>query len=371
MESSSLTLIEGRVLWAGFFVSMAFGAIAQRTRFCTMGAIADVVNFGDWTRVRQWGMAVGIAMIGFAGMAFAGWIDPGKSLYASERFQWLSALAGGLLFGVGMVLASGCGSKNLVRIGGGSLKAFVVVLVMAISAYATLKGLTAVWRVGTVDRVALEFAGGTALSDWASASLGTGAMATRLMLSLLLGGALMLWALSGADFRQPENLLAGLGIGGVVIAMWWVSGHLGHVAEHPQTLQEVFASTNSGRMEALTFVAPTAYALDWFILFSDKNKVLTIGIVSVFGVVAGSALQSVLSGQFRWEGFGGTEDLANHIVGAALMGVGGVTALGCTIGQGLSGLSTLSAASFLAVSAIVLGAVLAIKYQAWRLERMA
>jgi uncharacterized membrane protein YedE/YeeE len=105
--------------------------------------------------------------------------------------------------------------------------------------------------------------------------------------------------------------------------------------------------------------------------FSDKSKVLTLGIVSVFGVVAGSAVCALVLGTFRWEGFGGTEDVANHIAGAVLMGVGGVTAMGCTVGQGLSGISTLSATSFVAVAAILLGAVAAFKYQVWRLERMA
>jgi uncharacterized membrane protein YedE/YeeE len=152
--------------------------------------------------------------------------------------------------------------------------------------------------------------------------------------------------------------------------MWWVSGHLGYVAEHPDTLQEAFLATNSGRAEALSFVSPVAYTLDWLMFFSDKSKVVTLGIASVFGVVAGSAVVAVASRNFRWEGFGSTEDVANHIVGGILMGVGGVTAMGCTVGQGLSGISTLSATSFVAVGAILLGAVGAFKYQIWRLERM-
>jgi uncharacterized membrane protein YedE/YeeE len=152
--------------------------------------------------------------------------------------------------------------------------------------------------------------------------------------------------------------------------MWWTSGHLGHIAEHPQTLEETFLATNSGRAEALSFVAPIAYTLDWLLFFSDKGKVLTIGIVSVLGVVVGSAAVALAMRSFRWEGFGGTEDVANHIAGALLMGVGGVTAMGCTIGQGLTGISTLGATSIVAVAAILAGAVLALKYQAWRLERI-
>ena len=373
MQATDLLALTTKVLWAAFFLSAIFGAIAQRTHFCTMGAVSDVVNMGDWTRMRQWGMAMGVAMIGFAALVIAGLIDPTKTLYASSRWIWLSALAGGLMFGFGMVLASGCGSKTLVRIGAGNLKSLVVFIVMAVAAFATLKGITAVVRVATVDRVAVDIATGTTLPQLGALLLGMKPAIIGMVLALVLGGGLIVWALLGfkGSEHPGENWLAGLGIGAVVVAMWWVSGHLGYVAEHPETLQEAFLATNSGRAEALSFVSPVAYTLDWLMFFSDKSKVLTIGIVSVFGVVAGSAVVALVTRSFRWEGFGGTEDLANHLGGAVLMGVGGVTAMGCTVGQGLSGISTLSITSFLAVAAILAGAVAAFKYQMWRLERMA
>ncbi len=371
MQVSDLAALNTQVLWAAFILSTLFGAIAQRTHFCTMGAISDVMNIGDWTRMRQWVLAIGVAMIGFAVLVATGRLDPAKTLYASSRFIWLSAAVGGTLFGFGMVLASGCGSKTLVRIGGGSLKSLVVFLVMGVAAFATLKGITAVVRVGTVDRVAVDLAAGTALPSWLAGATGMAQKQAWLVLGVLLGGALAVWALLGREFRKFDNLLAGLGIGGVVVAMWWVSGHMGFVAEHPDTLQEAFVATNSGRAEALSFVSPVAYTVDWVMFFSDKSKVLTLGIVSVFGVVLGSAVAAVLGRSFRWEGFGSTEDVANHLAGGVLMGVGGVTAMGCTVGQGLSGLSTLGITSFVAVGFIVLGAVAAFRYQIWRLERMA
>jgi uncharacterized membrane protein YedE/YeeE len=371
MQASDLTALNTQVLWASFLLSALFGAIAQRTHFCTMGAISDVMNIGDWTRLRQWVLAIGVAMMGFAGLVALGQVDPTKTLYSSSRFIWLSAAVGGALFGFGMVLASGCGSKTLVRIGGGSLKSLVVFLVMGVAAFATLKGITAVVRVGTVDRVAVDIASGTALPAWLAAATGMALKQAWLVLGGLLGGTLVVWALLGRDFRKFDNLLAGLGIGGVVVAMWWVSGHLGYVAEHPETLQEAFVATNSGRAEALSFVSPVAYTVDWLMFFSDKSKVLTLGIVSVFGVVLGSAIAAIAGRSFRWEGFGSTEDVGNHLAGGALMGVGGVTAMGCTVGQGLSGISTLGITSFVAVAFIVLGAVAAFKYQIWRLERMA
>jgi uncharacterized membrane protein YedE/YeeE len=368
MDISTLKTLTTQVLWAAFITSAIFGAIAQRTHFCTMGAVSDIVNMSDWTRMRQWGMAVGVAMIGFYTLAAAGLIDPSKTLYASNRLILLSALVGGLMFGFGMVLVSGCGSKTLVRIGGGNLKSVVVFVVMAVAAFATLKGVTAVLRVATVDRVAVDFASNAALPNWLGSALGLSMTGAGLMLALVLGSGLIVWALRGRDFVRFDNLLAGLGLGLIVAAMWWVSGRLGFVAEHPETLPEAFLATNSGRMEALSFVSPVAYTIDWLMFFSDKAKVLTIGIVSVFGVVLGSAAYAVATKTFRWEGFRDVEDTANHLVGAVLMGVGGVAAMGCTVGQGLSGLSTLSATSFVAVAAIVAGAVVALKYQLWRLE---
>jgi len=369
MSDQALAALTTQVLWAAFGVSMAFGAIVQRTGFCTMGGISDVFTMGDWTRLRQWALAAGVAMLGFAALAQLGLLQPGSVLYASHRLIWLSALAGGLLFGFGMVLASGCVSKNLVRIGGGNLKSLVVTVVLGLSAFATLKGLTAVWRTASVDRVAIDFTGNANLGAWAAQATGLAPAAAGLAVALVLGGALVAWALAGRDFLRTHNLLAGVGVGGAVLAMWWVSGHLGHLAEHPQTLEEAFLATNSGRAESLSFVAPVGYTLDWLMYFSDRNRLLTLGMASVFGAVAGSFLMALAQRSFRWEGFGSTGDLGHHLAGATLMGVGGVTAMGCSIGQGVSGVSTLSATSFIAVAAMVAGALGALRYQAWRLER--
>ncbi|MBC5764509.1 YeeE/YedE family protein [Ramlibacter albus] len=358
--------LANKVLLLAFIFSFAFGAISQRTNFCTMGAVTDVFAMGDYTRVRQWAMAAGVAMLGFWALAFAGLIDPAKTLYTGNRWLWLSALVGGAMFGFGMVLGSGCGSKTLVRIGGGNLKSAVVFVVLGVSAFATLKGITAVVRVATVDRAAIEYSVPATLPQAAASIAGVAPVSAGMVLALLVGGGLVAWSLAGRGFRNFDNVLAGLGIGGVIAAMWWTSGHLGHLAEHPETLEETFLATNSGRAEALSFVAPVAYTLDWLLFFSDKAKVVTIGIVSVIGVVAGSLATALAMKRFKWEGFGSTEDVANHLAGGALMGVGGVTAMGCTIGQGLSGLSTLSATSVVAVIAIVLGAFAAYKYQEWR-----
>jgi uncharacterized membrane protein YedE/YeeE len=371
MQDIDMGALTSQVLWAAFALAIVFGAIAQRTHFCTMGAVADIVNIGDWSRMRMWVLAIGTAMLGFNAMVGLGWIDAGKTFYTAPRVVWLSNLVGGLLFGFGMVLASGCGSKTLVRIGGGNLKSLVVFIVLGIAAFATLRGITAVARVATVDRVALDLGRTQDLPTLLASALGLSKPAAALALGALIGGALVLWVLARAEGRSRGVLLGGLGIGAVIAAMWWVSGRLGYVAEDPNTLQEAFVATNSQRMESLSFVAPIAYTIDWLIFFSDKSKVLTIGIVSTVGVIVGSALAALATRTFRWEGFASVEDTANHIVGGVLMGVGGVTALGCTVGQGLSGLSTLAIGSFIAFASIVGGAVFALRYQVWRIERKA
>ena len=369
MDAAELLNLKHTVLWAAFAASVLFGIIAQRTQFCTMGAISDVVNMGSWTRMRMWGMAVGVAMIGFYGLGYLGQINTDMSIYTSGRIVWLSATVGGLLFGFGMVLASGCGSKTLVRMGTGSLKSLVVFFVMGFAAFTTLRGVLAVVRVNTVDRVAFDIPSGGALPMWLSQATGWSSGTAGLVTALVVGGSLVVWALMEEEFRTSRGLLAGFGLGTVVTLMWWISGHLGFVAEHPETLDAVYLASTSGRMESLTFTAPMAYTLDWLIHFSDTSKVLALGVASVAGVVLGSFLQALGSGSFRWEGFRNTQDTALHLTGAVCMGVGGVTAVGCTVGQGLSGLSTLSLTSIIAVVAIVAGAWLGFRFQIWLLDR--
>ena len=372
MSDADLLALQQLLLWAALALGMAYGAIAQRSQFCTMGAVADVVNIGDWTRMRMWALAMGVAMLGFNAMVALGWVQAADSVYAGSRLLWLSQAVGGLMFGFGMVLASGCGSKALVRIGGGNLKAVVVFLVLGFSAFATLRGITAVLRVQSLDKVQWVLPAGQDLPSLMGAiglDLGLAAGPRALLLGGLLGGALMLWSLVRREGRSAPVLQGGLGIGALVVAAWWLSGVLGHVAEHPQTLEAVFLATNSQRMESLSFVAPLAYVLDGLLFFSDTSKRLTQGMVIVLGVIIGSGAMALASRSFRWEGFRGVEDTANHLIGAALMGVGGVTALGCTVGQGLSGLSTLSLGSFIAVAAIIGGAVLGLRWQIWRVER--
>jgi uncharacterized membrane protein YedE/YeeE len=369
IDEADLAALRSTVLWSTFALAFVFGAIAQRTRFCTMGAVADLVNFGDWTRMRQWLLAIAVAIAGTQLLAGTGRIDTGESFHTGSRVLVASYLIGGVLFGFGMVLAGGCSSRTLVRLGAGSLKSLVVFVVLGVTAYMSLRGALAVLRVNAIEPLHLQLAGRQDLPALLSRATGVSMATLHLVSGLAVGGTIAAFALSARAFRTGENLIAGFAVGGIVVAVWYVSGHIGHLPEHPRTLEEAFVGTYSGRMESLTFVAPIAHTLDWLMLYSDASNVLTLGVVAVFGVAFGSAVAALTSGEFRWEGFRDTEDTANHIIGAILMGFGGVTALGCTIGQGLTGVSTLAVGSTLAFASIIVGAVAGLKYQQWRIER--
>lgn len=369
MPTFDIAALTGLVLLSAFGLAFVFGAVAQRTHFCTMGAIADVVSMGDWTRARMWALAVAVAIAGFNAMVALGWVEARHSIYAAPRILWLSALVGGAAFGFGMVLASGCGSKSLVRLGGGNLKSLVVLLMLGLFAMATLRGIVAVARVNTLDRIGIDLGAGQDLPTLIARAAGFSTATAAAWAGALAALAIVAWVLRRPEGRSAPVWLGGVGIGAVIVGCWWVSGRLGFVPEHPETLEPTFLATNSRRMESLSMVAPVGYAIDWLTYYSERSRVLTIGIVSMAGVCAGAFVAAVASKQFRWETFGGGADLANHLAGGALMGVGGVLALGCTIGQGISGLATLSLGSAIAVAGIVAGAVLALRWQTWRLMR--
>ena len=369
MTLAELDALQTQVLAAAFCLSLVFGVIAQRSHFCTMGALSDIVHIGDWTRMRMWVLAIGVAIIGFNAMVAFGWVSAADSVHGTPKLAALSSFVGGGLFGIGMVLASGCGSKTLLRIGAGNLKSLVVFIVLGISAFATIRGLTAVWRVDTVDRVFLTLPTGQDLPSLTHLAFGIATPRAAALLGLLFGASCIGWVLARPEGRSAEVWLAGAGIGAIVVGVWWVSGRLGHVVEHPQTLEESFVGTATRRMESLSFVAPAAQLLDWFIYYSDATKRLTLGAVSTVGVALGSFAYAISTRSFHWEGFRNARDTGHHLIGAVLMGVGGVTALGCTIGQGITGLSTLSIGSMVAVAGIVGGAVAALRWQAWQVDR--
>ena len=355
------------VVWGGFALAFVFGAVANKSNFCIMGAISDVVNMGHWGRVRMWLLTIAVAIIGSNLLHYFGQIDLAQSVYQRPVLPWLSLLLGGALFGVGMSIAAGCTNKNLVRLGGGSIRSLVVLVFLAISAYMSLKGLFAQWRSSYLDPVAIDLAiwglSNPGLASVLAKLTGVPAPTALLLTALPVGFGLLLFVFKEQRFRA--NLVqigAATVLGLLIVAGWYVTGHLGH-GENPDTLETVYFATNTRTLESMSFVAPTAYSLEMLMLWTDKSLRASFGVASVLGVVLGSFAYAIGSRQFRWEGFASLEDLRTQLFGAVLMGFGGITAMGCTIGQGLSGVSTLALGSLLAISGIVGGAVATMKWQ--------
>ena len=358
------------VVGGAFLLAFVFGAVGNKTNFCTMGAVSDWVNMGHLGRMRMWLLAIAVALVGSSALHLAGVIDLAKSIYPAPTFSWLSYIVGGFLFGVGMTLGSGCGSKTLIRIGAGNLKSLVVYVFLGLAAYMTLRGILGAFRVGVLEQAAVTLPTGQDLPSLVSHWVGAGKGTLIVIFALLLGGAMIAFAYADKEFRSTlDYTLGGVVTGLVVVGGWYVSGHLGHVAEDPSTLQEAFVRTNTGRMESFSFVAPLAYTLEYLMFWTDKSKVITYGIASAAGVVAGSAAYALATRTFRWEGFRDAEDTAMHVIGGSLMGFGGITALGCTIGQAITGFSTLALGSIMTFVAIVAGAAATMKLQYWRISR--
>lgn len=355
----------------GLAVGIVFGAVGHRTNFCAMGAVSDIIVMEDWERMRMWMLAVGIAIVGVGLLQVAGLVDTRASLYAAPTLSWVSHILGGLAFGCGMALASGCTTRTLIRIGGGNWKSVVVFIVLAVSAYMTMRGLFAVWRVGWLDPWIIDFG---AAQDLPTQLADAGGWSRERVLAWLppaIGLGVAALCIGRWRERAPDTLLGGITVGLLVTAGWFVTGYIGFVPEHPDTLEAAYIGTTGNRPESLSLVAPFAETLELLMLWSDASRHVTFGIATALGIVAGAAASALGTGSFREESFPDAADLKRHLGGAVLMGFGGITALGCTVGQGLSGLSTLAIGSVLTTAAIIAGAAITIKFQYWRLMREA
>ena len=360
--SAELASITQTVVAYGLLIGIAFGGISQATRFCTLGAVSDWLVMGNSHRLRMWLVAMASAVIATQGLIVLAGLDATATFYTSPRLLWLSNIAGGIAFGIGMALASGCGVRTLVRVGEGNLKGIVVFLVMALAALMTLRGLTAVWRTQTLDQVFLTLPSRSDMPSLIGWVLSIDSTGLRLAIAFGLGLLLLLLALRPVKGQKQWWAMAGsIGIGLLIAAGWASTGILGFVEEHPDTLTSAFVGTNSRSPESLTFVGPLGFSLELLLYWSDRSQVLSFAIASVVGISLGALASALLRKQFRLVGFQSIQDLGNHMVGAALMGVGGVVAMGCTIGHGLSGISMLSLGSLISLLAIGFGIALGIK----------
>ena len=368
MTEASPAQLAPYVAGGAFVLAFIFGAVGARTNFCTMGAVSDWVNMGDTGRLRMWLLAIAVAILGANALHLAGIVDLSKSIYQAPRFIWLAYLVGGFVFGVGMTLGSGCGSKTLIRIGGGNLKSVVVLVFLGISAYMTLRGLFGSFRVGVLEKAVITLAGNQDLPAIFARLLGGELKSWILALSLLIGVGLLAFVYASREVRENFDFtLGGVVVGLVVVGGWTVSGAIGYVAEDPKTLEEVFVATNSGRLESFSFVAPMAFTLEYLMFWTDTSRIITFGIASAIGVITGSAVYALATRTFRWESFRDAEDTANHMIGGVLMGFGGVTALGCTVGQGITGFSSLALGSIMTFVAIIAGSAATMKWQYWKM----
>ena len=358
------------VIALGGALGLIFGAVAHKTHFCAMGAVSDIVNMGAWARMRMWLLAIAVAVAGANALDYSGLVDLSRSFYTVPRFPWLAYIVGGVLFGIGMTLASGCGSRNLVRLGGGNLKALVVLVFLAISADMTLRGVLAPVRVEWLGAVVFDFAQGQDLSWLLAPLFGAGKRDLQPWICALIVSGLLAFVFRDRDFRADRNgQLGGVVIGLVIVAGWFVTGNLGYLAEDPDTLMEAFVATRSARPESFSFVGPVANTLELLQFWTDKFTRMTFGVAIVLGTLAGSFGHAALTRGLHWESFASAADTRNHIIGGVLMGFGGVTAVGCTIGQGITGLSTLALGSILVWLSIVAGSSLTMVLQYQRMLR--
>jgi uncharacterized membrane protein YedE/YeeE len=313
-------------LWLGLALGLAFGALAEVTRFCLRRGLA-----GDAGERRPalalWLVALAAAVAGTQGAVAAGLIDFAGHRFHAADLPWLAILAGGALFGAGMVLARGCASRLTVLAASGNLRAVMVVLVLALTAHAAMKGVLAPVR--------------TTLATW-TVPLGDLAVIPGGLPLALAGVAAALWFArrSGVGLW---TIAGGLAIGTLIPLGWLGTGLV---------LQDDFDPIT---VESLAFTGAHADTLFWAIAATAIEPGFGAGLI--IGTVTGAALAALGSGRFRWQGFAAPRETGRYLTGGAMMGLGGVLAGGCTVGAGLSGVATLSAAAVLALAAIAAGAL--------------
>ena len=348
-ENSAVSLAVG-----GFIIGYIFGYVVYRTNFCTMGSLSDILSFGDYRRFRSWLLAIAISILGAQSIQAMGVVDLAGSMYLMPNFNWLGNVLGGLLFGYGMVFAGGCASRNLVRAGGGDLRALVVIVVVGIFAYMTIGGLIGPLRAELQEMTQIDLAAVGTETQGINALLaqfaGLGEGASVWIVTVVLAGALLVYCFSDGGFRSsPEHVTAGFGVGVCILAGWALTGLAFN--DFAERIQNPIS---------LTYVRPSGDALEFLMRFTAE-MIPAFGVATVFGVLAGAFTAAKMLGRFRVATFSDTDDTVRNLAGAAMMGVGGVLALGCTIGQGVTGLSTLSIGSLLAFLSIITGGVVGVK----------
>ncbi|HVE54048.1 MAG TPA: YeeE/YedE family protein [Ramlibacter sp.] len=351
------------VVWGALALGMALGAVGQATRFCVRGAIADWVVFKGPGRLVSWLVAIAVGAVAIQLMVSANVFDAGRTIYWSERFPWLSYLVGGLLFGYGMIMAGGCPQRCLVKAGSGNLKAAATLVVIAIASTMTLRGAFAGWRANGLDAVSVTLAGPQDLGAMIARTLSLPPGAMRWVVTLAVAAAIVAFAWRMRRQVERSHWIGGVAVGLLLAGAFFLTGRVGFLAEHPETLEPAWLGTQSRRPEGLSFSAPLGHALDLLTLWSDKATVATFGVMVALGTMVGAFVTAKLRGDFKLESFRTPAELGGHTGGAILMGFGGITALGCSLGNGVTGAAMLSTGALIATAGLTAGAWLALARQ--------
>jgi uncharacterized protein len=331
----------------GLVIGFLFGAIVFRTNFCAMGSLSDIHNFGDYRRFRAWVLAAATALIGAQVLQHAGVVPLDKSMYLMASFNWLGNIVGGALLGFGMVFAGGCPSRNLARAGGGDLRSLVTLVVLGLVAYMTIAGLIAPVRAALEQATAIAIlrAPTQGIGDLASAATGFAPRSLNLSVTALVAAAALAFCFGDYRFRtSPVHIVSGVGVGLLAAAGWALTG-----LAYDEMARRPIAPIS------LTYVRPIGDTLQWLALYTAAPLPGFFGVASVLGALAGACAAALAMGRFHLSAFTDTGDMLRNMSGATLMGVGGVMAMGCTVGQAITGVSTLALGSFLTFAAIVAG----------------
>ncbi len=335
----------------GLVIGFVFGALVFRTNFCTMGSVSDIVNLGDWRRFRAWVLAGVTALAGAQTLHWLGVVDLTKSMYLAASFNWFGYVVGGLIFGFGMVFAGGCPSRNLSRAGAGDLRSLLTLMIVGIFAYMTIGGLIGPVRAAIEQATSFSLPTATqGIGDLVDRALALSAGFGRIFASWVIVLAGLAYCFKDAEFRSsPAHVWSGIGVGLCVIAGWALTGlAFDDMADRPT--QPI----------SLTYVRPSGDTLEWLQRYTAA-PIPGFGVATVFGALLGAFAAAKSMGRFRILTFSDTGDTVRTLLGAMMMGVGGVMALGCTVGQGITGVSTLALGSFITFGAIVGGAVVGLK----------
>lgn len=336
---------------AGIFAGLVIGYLARSNHFCTLSALERHWYAGDSSGLRTWALAAFTALAATQVLVHVGFADTGASFYLSSSFPWTGAILGGIMFGFGMALVGTCGFGAVIRLGGGSLRALVVLTVIGLAALATQRGVLGVIRVPLVDDLALDlsFAGDQSIGSLISAAVGA---SVSWLVAIVVAALGFGWIFSSAAFRADRTRI----MTGVVIGLGITFGWVATTWASRTGMEPV-------QIEAGSFVVPVGDAILQLITYTGVLPDYGVGLIA--GVLLGAVAAAVRKRDIRWEACDDARELGRHILGGTMMGVGGVMAMGCTIGQGISGFSTMAISAPIVLLSIAMGARLGL---AWLLE---